>query len=601
MGKINVKRIVTIVLFLILLISIIPVSKVFAATPKDYTVTDTINAKLDSNGVLTVTGTGEMPDYTNINLVPWKGEQIQKIIISDGITKIGKYAFNSLTTLKDVDYGNTLVTIGEKSFYGCTGLTEFIPPSSLENIEYAAFAYCENLTNIELNEGLKLLGSYAFAGTSVKTVTIPSTLEDYNSYVFQDVLTLEEFKVAEGNKTFWTDNGVLCESSSDTEDINLRAYPPASKLKTYKVPENINALRSECFANAINLEEIILPDTLIVINSDAFRNCGIKSITLKGSDLEIFGIELFKDCKNLETANIEINIPEGYMGTGLSHTFLNCTNLKNVNITSDVATIGRETFANCTSLEKIVLPESVKYIEAEAFSGCTNLKEVVMPDTIVGIHETAFDGCNLLDTKYPDGFVLNDDGYYMEADIPFKISGDFKYDFEKEVLDIVNEERAKVGVEPLKMDTKLFETAQQRAAELAVLFSHTRPNLTDCFSVFPTGLKRKAENIAAGIYGNETPEEVMVSWMESPGHKGNILDENLKYIGIGCFYHDDKYYWVQCFSDAGTEMTNYPKNETKQVEVAVKNNLINYSTYASYDYNLIRLTTNDEEEIRIFR
>ena len=51
----------------------------------------------------------------------------------------------------------------------------------------------------------------------------------------------------------------------------------------------------------------------------------------------------------------------------------------------------------------------------------------------------------------------------------------------------------------------------------------------------------------------------MVSWMESPGHKGNILDENLKYIGIGCFYHDDKYYWVQCFSDAGTEMTNYPK------------------------------------------
>ena len=93
----------------------------------------------------------------------------------------------------------------------------------------------------------------------------------------------------------------------------------------------------------------------------------------------------------------------------------------------------------------------------------------------------------------------------------------------------------------------------------------------------------------------------MVSWMESPGHKGNILDENLKYIGIGCFYHDDKYYWVQCFSDAGTEMTNYPKNETKQVEVAVKNNLINYSTYASYDYNLIRLTTNDEEEIRIFR
>lgn len=644
MEKINVKRIVTIILFLILLISIIPVSKVLAVTPKDYTVTDTISAKLDSNGVLTLTGTGEMPDYSNANLVPWKGEQIQKIIINDGITKIGKYAFNSLTSLKDVDYGNTLVTIGEKGFYGCTSLTEFIAPSSLENIEYAAFAYCENITNIELNEGLKLLDSYCFEGTSVKTVTIPSTLEDYNSYVFQNVLTLEEFKVAEGNPTFWTDNGVLCETPGDTIDVNLLAYPPASKLKTYKVPENITALRSDCFANAVNLEEIILPDTLIVINSDAFRNCGIKSITLKGSDLEVFGIELFRDCKKLETANIEINIPEGYMGTGLSYTFMNCTNLKNVNITSDVETIGKETFANCmslekivlpdsvkyieeeafsgcanlkeiniptgvetieketfincTSLEKIVLPESVKYIETEAFSGCTNLKEVVMPDTIVGIHKTAFEGCNLLDTKYPDGFVLNDDGYYMEADKPFKISGDFKYDFTKEVLDIVNKERAKVGVEPLKMDTKLFETAQQRVAEIAVLYSHTRPNLTDCFSIFPSEGQNKGENIAAGMYANETPEQVMESWMESPGHKGNILDENFKYIGIGCFYHDMKYYWVQCFSDEGTEMTNYPQNETKQMQVPVKNELINYSTY---DNNLIKLTTNEKVDIEIFR
>ena len=187
---------------------------------------------------------------------------------------------------------------------------------------------------------------------------------------------------------------------------------------------------------------------------------------------------------------------------------------------------------------------------------------------------------------------------YTVTDIPFKISGDFKYDFTKEVLDIVNKERAKVGVEPLKMDTKLFETAQQRAAELAVLFSHTRPNLTDCFSIFPSEGQNKGENIAAGMYANETPEQVMESWMESPGHKGNILGENFKYIGIGCFYHDMKYYWVQCFSDVGTEMINYPQNETKQMQVPVKNELINYSTY---DNNLIKLTTNEKVDIEIFR
>lgn len=110
-----------------------------------------------------------------------------------------------------------------------------------------------------------------------------------------------------------------------------------------------------------------------------------------------------------------------------------------------------------------------------------------------------------------------------------------------EVLSLVNKERKKAGLSELVMDQSLLDTAMLRGFENIIYWDHTRPNGEDCFSA---NNRMFGENIALG---QESPKEVMNTWMNSSGHKANILGSDYKSIGIGCVYINGNYYWVQCF------------------------------------------------------
>lgn len=120
--------------------------------------------------------------------------------------------------------------------------------------------------------------------------------------------------------------------------------------------------------------------------------------------------------------------------------------------------------------------------------------------------------------------------------------------FEMQVLNLCNAERAKYGLAPLTWDAaNLAPGAAIRAQEITVVFSHTRPDGSRCF----TAIRNPGwvgENIAAG---QETPEEVVNAWMNSPGHRANILNVRATKLGVGYVYvPGDMYghYWVQMFS-----------------------------------------------------
>lgn len=129
--------------------------------------------------------------------------------------------------------------------------------------------------------------------------------------------------------------------------------------------------------------------------------------------------------------------------------------------------------------------------------------------------------------------------------------------YQQEVLRLVNIERQKAGVAPLTMDnTALTAAAMKRAEELQELFEHTRPDGSDCFTVlkeykvpFPSELSYCAgENIA---YGQRTPAEVVNAWMNSPGHRANILKDRFSQIGVGYFKDQQgRANWVQLFIGA---------------------------------------------------
>lgn len=118
---------------------------------------------------------------------------------------------------------------------------------------------------------------------------------------------------------------------------------------------------------------------------------------------------------------------------------------------------------------------------------------------------------------------------------------------EEQVVTLVNKERAKAGLQKLSIDTTLQAAAAKRAKELKSLFSHVRPDETMCFTVldqYNISYMAAGENIAMG---QTTPEAVMNSWMNSPGHKANILSGNFTKIGVGCYQYNGRLYWVQLF------------------------------------------------------
>ena len=120
----------------------------------------------------------------------------------------------------------------------------------------------------------------------------------------------------------------------------------------------------------------------------------------------------------------------------------------------------------------------------------------------------------------------------------------------EQVLALVNQARAEVGLPGLTLNSTLLSAAHVRASEIAVSFSHTRPDGRSCFTAWDEAgvtYMTAGENIAAG---QTSPEEVMNSWLNSLGHYANITNPNFTELAVGCYYvpgSEFGYYWVQCF------------------------------------------------------
>lgn len=131
---------------------------------------------------------------------------------------------------------------------------------------------------------------------------------------------------------------------------------------------------------------------------------------------------------------------------------------------------------------------------------------------------------------------------------PEEDNGSSQSDYASQVVALVNAERAKYGLSALKVDSRVQQAAQVRAAETVQSFSHTRPN----GSSFSTALTeagvsytRSGENIA---YGQSTPQQVVQAWMNSSGHRANILNESFTTIGVGYTVSGGTAYWAQLFT-----------------------------------------------------
>lgn len=127
-------------------------------------------------------------------------------------------------------------------------------------------------------------------------------------------------------------------------------------------------------------------------------------------------------------------------------------------------------------------------------------------------------------------------------------SGTTQSDFASEVIRLVNVERTKAGLSPVSEGSSaLVSAANKRAEEVAKVFSHTRPDGSSCFTVlgeYGVSYRSAGENIASG---QTTPAEVVNAWMNSEGHRANILGANFTSLGVGVYKNGGSYTWVQLF------------------------------------------------------
>ena len=164
-------------------------------------------------------------------------------------------------------------------------------------------------------------------------------------------------------------------------------------------------------------------------------------------------------------------------------------------------------------------------------------------------------------------------------------SGTYNYDSAFECLEMVNKERVAQGLSPLKMDQGLLDAAMQRAGEISIYFDHTRPDGSICFSIFPSNASSRGENIAANF--NTDPQGAMNQWMNSSGHRANILSSSYTSIGIGCFTQGGAVFWVQCFGNNAATTAVNPSNKTMLRSTAVSDEFLVSDIYlfrsSSYD------------------
>ncbi len=341
------KKIVSIFLALLMVVSIIPMSSITASAENDV-YSGMCGANLTwtfykSTGVLTISGTGAMYDYSSD--IPWYNYGVKSIIINNGVTTIGNHAFDSCD-ITSVTIPDSVTKIGNYAFTLCYSLTGVTIPDSVTTIGDYAFYYCDSLTSVTIPDSVKTIGNGAFYDcTNLKSVTIPDSVKTIGDSAFYHCYDLASVTI--GN----------C-----AETIGAKAFWYCTSLTSVIIPDSVTTIGDEAFRNCESLTSVTIGDGVKIIGESAFNNCS-SLVELNISDISSW-------C-NISFAN-SLSNPLFYTGV----LKLNGMIVINLVIPDETEIINEYAFANYESLTSITIPDSVTTIRYGAFANCDSLKDV---------------------------------------------------------------------------------------------------------------------------------------------------------------------------------------------------------------------------------
>ena len=390
------------------------------------------------DGTLTISGTGEMEDYSESN-VPWYNyrDGINNIVINNGVTSIGDNAFRKCSALTSIEIPLGVTNIGFYSFSGCSSLKTITIPQSTKYIRTQAFLGCTALEQVicynpnfsafyfedafeEINENCVLMvpknsiEAYAdwaqYFGGGIKALEEESTepFVDGIYYTFNEDGTSVSVTYGPDGEDTYSGNvsvpasvSILGKTYSVT-GIGENAFKGCSSLTSVTLPEGLKTIGIRGFDVCTSLESINFPSTLTSIGDYAFALCNsLKTIELP-EGLTSLPLGVFKDCENITS----VTLPSTFKSIGIE-TFQNCKNLETINLPSGLTSIGESAFSGCAKLSSVEFPQNLNELGGNSISGCTSLKSVSIPLGVKDIWTDTFASCSSLETvTFAEGLEL---------------------------------------------------------------------------------------------------------------------------------------------------------------------------------------------------
>lgn len=252
------KKLAIIAMTLCVIVSMLPVTAQ-AAESASGTCGKNVTWMLDSNGVLSIKGTGEMTEYESMRDVPWFDyrENIISVNISPGVTSIAPYSFWRDSNLCSISIPEGVKKIGKVCFLDCSKLSKISLPRSLQEIEEMAFDECYNLVSVGSVANVSKIGHHAFSKcSSLLSLDISSKIKEISWYTFMGCVNL-------------TDVGDL----SNVTVIGERAFYDCYNLKKINSLEKVIDYRDEAFSGCRSLTTLGKINTNAKVGKDVFHNC----------------------------------------------------------------------------------------------------------------------------------------------------------------------------------------------------------------------------------------------------------------------------------------------------------------------------------------
>lgn len=370
-------------------------AEAMAATVASGTCGTKMKWTLDANGLLTISGSGKMDNYSESANAPWTRyyrSNINSIVISDGVTSIGNYAFYSCYNVDRAVIPFGVTSIGNHAYGECVWLSSVDIPNSVISIGDNAFSGCFSLTDVAIPESVTSIGQGAFANTGLKSITVPDSVTSLGSFAF--------------------------------------ACAENSNLRNAAIGKGVTRIAPYLFSSCYLLSYVEITDSIAEVCENAFQDCyALTDVFFTGTEEQWNKITVRAGNDSFTNAKIHYNCTSGSIVTGSGTCGENVNWLlsedgvltvsgsgkmedyayfasvpwnllvkyiHSVHIEDGITSIGNYAFSDCDNLTDVVIGKRVSRIGEYAFCDCDSLTNIEFPSSLTSLGEYAFHSCGSL-------------------------------------------------------------------------------------------------------------------------------------------------------------------------------------------------------------